>query len=151
MVKLKEVEEEGYDKTSDNPVSEIQKKEKLEIGMMVRHYQVDYGGFQFQFKHACIRERTDVVDAAGNTIANVTADALGMLGTIATGVAIDAYGPICDNAQCIAEMADMSHIIREKTDVVDAAGNTIADVTGLIHEDLLDPAMKGRKVLDQGR
>ncbi|CAL9095489.1 unnamed protein product, partial [Musa acuminata var. zebrina] len=42
--------------------------------------------------------------------------ALGMLSTIATGLAIDAYGPISDNAGGIAEMASMSHRIRERTD-----------------------------------
>ncbi|KAM7257956.1 hypothetical protein ACFE04_013697 [Oxalis oulophora] len=48
--------------------------------------------------------------------------ALGMLSTIATGLAIDAYGPISDNAGGIAEMAGMSHRIRERTDALDAAG-----------------------------
>uniref|UniRef100_A0A804IEE2 H(+)-exporting diphosphatase n=1 Tax=Musa acuminata subsp. malaccensis TaxID=214687 RepID=A0A804IEE2_MUSAM len=51
--------------------------------------------------------------------------ALGMLSTIATGLAIDAYGPISDNAGGIAEMAGMSHRIRERTD---AAGNTTAAI-----------------------
>ncbi|GKF29267.1 pyrophosphatase, partial [Tanacetum coccineum] len=58
----------------------------------------------------------------------VAVDALEMLGTITTGMAIDAYSPICDNFGCITEMAAMSHRIRERTDVVDAAGNT---TTGL--------------------
>ncbi|KAH9318846.1 hypothetical protein KI387_020615 [Taxus chinensis] len=49
--------------------------------------------------------------------------ALGMLSTIATGLAIDAYGPISDNAGGIAEMAGMDHKIRERTDALDAAGN----------------------------
>ncbi|RRT51860.1 hypothetical protein B296_00032960 [Ensete ventricosum] len=52
------------------------------------------------------------------------AAALGMLSTIATGLAIDAYGPISDNAGGMAEMAGMSHRIRERTDALDAAGNT---------------------------
>ncbi|CAF2085411.1 unnamed protein product [Brassica napus] len=51
----------------------------------------------------------------------VAVAALGMLSTIATGLAIDAYGPISDNAGSIAEMAGMSHRIRERTDALDAA------------------------------
>lgn len=58
--------------------------------------------------------------------------ALGMLSTIATGLAIDAYGPISDNAGGIAEMAGMSHEIRERTDALDAAGNTTAAIGKVI-------------------
>jgi H+-translocating diphosphatase len=53
---------------------------------------------------------------------------LGMLSTIATCLAIDAYGPISDNAGGIAEMAGMSHRIRERTDALDVAGNTTAAI-----------------------
>nr|CAD1829736.1 unnamed protein product [Ananas comosus var. bracteatus] len=54
--------------------------------------------------------------------------ALGMLSTIATGLSIDAYGPISDNAGGIAEMAGMSRKIRQRTDALDAAGNTTAAI-----------------------
>jgi inorganic pyrophosphatase len=54
--------------------------------------------------------------------------ALGMLSTLATGLTIDAYGPVCDNAGGFAEMADMHESVRVKTDALDAAGNTTAAV-----------------------
>lgn len=62
--------------------------------------------------------------------------ALGMLSTIATGLSIDAYGPISDNAGGIAEMAGMSHRIRERTDALDAAGNTTAAIGKVIQMDV---------------
>ncbi|KAK7278004.1 hypothetical protein RJT34_23025 [Clitoria ternatea] len=58
----------------------------------------------------------------------VAVAALGMLSTIATSLAIDAYGPISDNAGGIAEMAGMRHEIRERTDALDTAGNTTAAI-----------------------
>jgi len=54
--------------------------------------------------------------------------ALGILSTLSTGLAIDAYGPICDNAGGIAEMAGMDKEIRERTDALDSAGNTTAAI-----------------------
>jgi inorganic pyrophosphatase len=54
--------------------------------------------------------------------------ALGMLSTLATGLTIDGFGPISDNAGGIAEMALFPSHIRERTDALDAAGNTTAAI-----------------------
>merc|ERR1719362_718102 len=54
--------------------------------------------------------------------------ALGMLSTLATGLTIDGFGPISDNAGGIAEMAMMPPKVRETTDALDAAGNTTAAI-----------------------
>jgi len=58
----------------------------------------------------------------------VAVAALGMLGTLVVGLAIDAYGPVSDNAGGIAEMSEMGEEVRERTDVLDAAGNTTAAI-----------------------
>jgi len=117
---------EYYTSHSYNPVREVARA--TETGAATN---IIYGlalGYQSAIAPVCILSAIIFLALRTAGMFGVALAALGMLSTLSTCLAIDVYGPISDNAGGIAEMVELPSSVRDKTDALDAAGNTTAAI-----------------------
>jgi len=117
---------EYYTSSSYGPVREVAKS--TETGAATN---IIYGlalGYQSAILPATIIAIVIYISFTNLDMFGISLAALGMLSTLATCLSIDIFGPVCDNAGGIAEMAGCPSHVRKKTDGLDAAGNTTAAI-----------------------
>lgn len=117
---------EYYTSHTYNPVREIARTQRVSAATGII-YGLALGYLSTIVPVACLA----VTVCVAHTLCGmygVSLAAVGMLSTLTVGLMIDAYGPISDNAGGIAEMAGLGPEVRNRTDALDAAGNTTAAV-----------------------
>ncbi|SOV19626.1 V-type H(+)-translocating pyrophosphatase, putative [Plasmodium sp. gorilla clade G2] len=117
---------EFYTSYSFSPVQEIANTQKVSAAT-----GIIYGlslGYKSTFVPIICLSATLGISYGLCDIYGIALAAVGMLSTLCICLTIDAYGPISDNAGGIAEMAGLPSEVRERTDILDAAGNTTAAI-----------------------
>lgn len=117
---------EFYTSYSFSPVQEIAHTQKVSAAT-----GIIYGlslGYKSTFIPIICLSATLGISYGLCDIYGIALAAVGMLSTLCICLTIDAYGPISDNAGGIAEMAGLPSEVRERTDILDAAGNTTAAI-----------------------
>jgi len=117
---------EYYTSHSYNPVRTLAKS--TETGAATNIIQGLALGYQSAIIPIILLAIVVVVSFTFAGLYGIAIAALGMLATLVMTLAIDAYGPVADNAGGIAEMANLPSSVRKKTDSLDAAGNTTAAI-----------------------
>ena len=109
-----------------NPVKKL--AERCQTGPAIAVTEGTAVGMQSTFLPVIVLALAVVISYHVAGVYGVSLAALGMLATTGMVLAVDAYGPIADNAGGIAEMAGLDPKVREITDNLDAVGNTTAAI-----------------------
>jgi K(+)-stimulated pyrophosphate-energized sodium pump len=109
-----------------NPVKKL--AERCQTGPAIAVTDGTAVGMQSTFLPVVVLAVAVVLSYEVAGVYGVSLAALGMLATTGMVLAVDAYGPIADNAGGIAEMAELDPKVREITDNLDAVGNTTAAI-----------------------
>jgi len=100
----------------------------LAVGMESTFFPMLVFAGAIYFSFWAVMSNAPVGQASLWAIYGIAMAAMGMLSTAGMVVAMDSFGPVADNAGGIAEMAELPPEVREKTDKLDAVGNTTAAI-----------------------